>query len=58
MFRAILPDGELDCEHYEQTDFGVELFTEDGELIAFVPYTNLLAMMNEEVDTGDDRSVF
>jgi hypothetical protein len=58
MYRAILPDGELDCERYEQTDFGVELYTAEDELIAFVPYANLLAIMNEEVDTGEDRSIF
>jgi hypothetical protein len=58
MFRAILPDGELDCERYERTDFGVELYTAEDELIAFVPYANLLAIMNEEVDTGEDRSIF
>jgi hypothetical protein len=58
MFRAILPDGELDCEHYEETDHGVELYTEEDEMVAFVPYANLLAILDEEVDTGEDRSIF
>lgn len=58
MFRAILPEGEFDCESYEQTDQGVELYTEDETLIAFVPYANLVAILNEEVESADDRSVF
>lgn len=58
MFRAILPDGELDCERYEESDFGVELYTDDDEMIAFVPYGNLIAVINEEVETNDDRSIF
>lgn len=57
MFRAILPDGDLQCASYEQTDRGVELYTPAEELIAFVPYENLVALMNEAVQTGDDRSV-
>lgn len=57
MFRAILPDGDMDCASYEQTDRGVELYTEDGELIAFIPYENLVAIINEDVKTGDDRSI-
>ena len=58
MFRAILPDGELDCERYEENDFGVELYTDDNEMIAFVPYGNLIAVINEEIETNDDRSIF
>ena len=58
MFRAILPDGELNCERYEETDHGVELYTEEGEMVAFVPYANLLALIDEDVDTGEDRSIF
>lgn len=57
MFRAILPDGDMECASYEQTDRGVELYTEDEELIAFIPYENLVALINEDVKTGDDRSI-
>lgn len=56
MYRAILPDGELNCERYEETDNGVELYTDD-EMAAFVPYSNLIAIINEEIDTGEDRSI-
>ena len=58
MYRAILPDGELDCERYEETDHGVELYTGDDEMVAFVPYANLIAIINEEIDVGEDRSIF
>lgn len=58
MFRAILPEGEFDCASYERTDYGVELYTADEELIAFVPYSNLIAILNEEVESAEDRSVF
>lgn len=58
MFRAILPEGEFDCASYDRTENGVELYTDEDELIAFVPYANLVAILNEEVDSGDDRSIF
>jgi len=57
MFRAILPDGDIECARYEETDRGVELYTEDEELIAFIPYENLVALINEDVQMGDDRSI-
>ncbi|MDL5360528.1 hypothetical protein [Halalkalicoccus sp. NIPERK01] len=57
MYRAILPEGDFDCASYEQTDNGVELYTEEDELIAFVPYANLVAILNEDVDSVDDRSI-
>lgn len=58
MFRAILPEGEFDCASYERTENGVEIYTDEDELIAFVPYANLVAILNEEIDSGDDRSIF
>lgn len=58
MFRAILPEGDFDCASYERTENGVELYTENDELIAFVPYANLVAILNAEVESVDDRSVF
>lgn len=57
MFRTILPDGEIGCAAYNQTDKGVELFTEDNELIAFVPYSNLVAVINEQVYDTEERSI-
>lgn len=58
MFRAILPEGDFDCASYEQVENGVELYTDEDELIAFVPYANLVAILNEEVESVEDRSVF
>lgn len=57
MFRAILPDGDMQCETYEETERGVELYTAAEELIAFIPYENLVALINEDVQSSDDRSI-
>lgn len=56
-YRAILPDGDMACERYEETDQGVEILTADGEMIAFVPYPNLVAIVNEDVRRGNERSI-
>lgn len=57
MFRAILPEGQIICEQYDRNDEGVELYDEDEQFIAFVPYTNLHALLNEEVYAEDERSI-
>lgn len=57
MFRAILPDGDLTAARYEERDFGIELFTEADELLAFVPYSNLVALVNESVEREAERSI-
>lgn len=57
MFRAILPEGELDCERFEHVDHGVELYTEDDEMMAFVPYYSLVAIIDDEAYQRDDRSL-
>lgn len=56
MYRAILPTGDIECASYEHGDVGVEVYTESGEMIAFVPYQNLVALVDEEVGVGEDRS--
>ncbi|WP_254536958.1 hypothetical protein [Halomarina litorea] len=56
VYRAILPDGDIECDQYEQAEFGVDLFYE-GTFVAFVPYTNLIAILDEEAIPGDDRSI-
>ncbi len=58
MFRAILPDGAIECAEYDLGEQGVDLLTESGELIAFVPYANLVALVNEEFESGEDRAIF
>lgn len=57
MFRAILPDGDLTAARYEEREYGIELFTDDDELLAFVPYANLVALVNEAVEREVERSI-
>ncbi|GAB3668557.1 hypothetical protein [Halopiger thermotolerans] len=56
MYQALIQSGDIDCDDYEHTDHGVELY-EDGEFIAFVPYENLLAVVDESWATAEDRSI-
>ncbi|MFP8952579.1 hypothetical protein ACLI4Z_06335 [Natrialbaceae archaeon A-arb3/5] len=57
MFRAILPEGQIVCERYDRIENGIELYDEDDAFIAFVPYANLHALIDEEVYGGNDRSI-
>jgi hypothetical protein len=57
MFRAILPDGDLTAARYDERENGIELFTDDDELLAFVPYPNLVALVNEAVEREVERSI-
>ena len=57
MYRAILPEGQIVCERYERVDDGIECFDEDDRFVAFVPYGNLHALIDEDVYAADDRSV-
>lgn len=57
MYRAILPDGEIDCARFERTEHGVELYTDRDEHVAFVPYTNLVALLNTDVEKQDEPSI-
>ena len=57
MYRAILPNGQLTCDTYEKDDRGVELFNEADELLAFVPYQNLEALLTEAAYESDEPSV-
>ena len=56
MYRAILPNGDIACASYERQDEGVEVYTEAGETLAFIPYTNLVAVVDEDVSAGEDRA--
>ena len=47
MYRAILPNGQLECEAYQRDEHGVELYSGDDELLAFVPYENLEALLTD-----------
>lgn len=57
MFRAILPDGNLTCTTFDRGDHGIEIHTDAGELKAFIPYDNLIAVINDEVNDEDNRSI-
>lgn len=57
MYRAILPDGDLTADRYEERENGIELFTEADELLAFVPYPNLVALVNVSVEREAERSI-
>ena len=56
-YRAIIADGDIQCADYELTDNGVECYRDDGEFVAFVPYGSLVALLDEETLTHDDRSI-
>jgi hypothetical protein len=57
MYRAILPNGSVDCERYEHAEQGVKLYDDSDELLAFVPYTNLEALLTEAVLESEDPSM-
>ncbi|MFW6448163.1 MAG: hypothetical protein ACOC0X_01330 [Halobacteriota archaeon] len=57
MYRAILPDGNIAGARFERGEHGIEIYTSDDVMRAFVPYENLVALMNEEVDAEEDRSI-
>ena len=57
MYRAILPEGQIVCERYEKLDEGLELYNEDDDFVAFVPYTNLHAVVDEDVYGEEERSI-
>lgn len=58
MYRAILPDGNLSCDYFERGDHGIEVYTADDELKAFIPYENLIALMNDDVREDEPLGVF
>ncbi|WP_195892444.1 hypothetical protein [Halopiger goleimassiliensis] len=57
MFRAILPEGQILCERYDHAENGVELYDADDDFVAFVPYSNLHALVDEESYGEDERSI-
>lgn len=56
MYRAILPTGDIACTDYDRQDDGVEVYNDDGGMIAFVPYHNLVALVDEDAGIEEDRS--
>lgn len=56
MYRAILRNGSIECTDYDRGDHGVDLH-ENGQFVAFVPYGNLIALVDESTMTAEDRSI-
>ncbi|MFC5971016.1 hypothetical protein ACFPYI_06680 [Halomarina salina] len=56
-YRAIIADGDIQCDDYERTENGIDCFRGDGEFVAFVPYGSLVALLDEETLTHEDRSI-
>lgn len=56
MYRAILPEGQIECERYDHAENGVELY-DDEAFVAFVPYDNLHALVDDSFYGEGDRSV-
>jgi hypothetical protein len=56
MYRALIQTGSIECDDYERTADGVDLY-EDGEFVAFVPYANLQALVDESTASAEDRSI-
>lgn len=57
MYRAIIPNGQLEAADYDRTKHGVELYDETGALLAFVPYENLEALLTERAYGTDEPGV-
>lgn len=56
MYRVLIRSGSIECDDYERTDVGIDCY-EDGEFVAFVPYNNLHAVVDESSTTAEDRSI-
>lgn len=57
MYKAILPEGQIVCERYDRKENGIELYNESDQFIAFVPFSNLHALIDEETYGEDERSI-
>jgi hypothetical protein len=57
MYRAILPNGQLEASEYERIENGIELYDDAGELLGFVPYANLEALLTERAYAGEEPGV-
>ncbi|MFC4358859.1 hypothetical protein ACFO0N_12995 [Halobium salinum] len=57
MLRAIIRDGIIECDDFNHGEHGVDLYSENDDLIAFVPYNSLVALINEDVEMGDEPAI-
>lgn len=58
MYHAIFPDGRISCARYEHVEQGVTLHASDGSFIAFVPYDNLHAIVDQEGFESEETPPF
>lgn len=56
-YRAVTQNRDVVCEHYVLGDHGVELYDDEETFLAFVPYENLLSILNEEAARAPDPSI-
>jgi hypothetical protein len=68
-YRAVTRTRDVVCERYSLGEHGVELYgvsgrvsstrrpDDDEAFLAFVPYENLLTLLNEDVPQHPDRSI-
>ncbi|ADQ68598.1 hypothetical protein C499_13640 [Halogeometricum borinquense DSM 11551] len=56
MYRVLIQTGSIECDEYTHTDYGIELYDED-QFVAFVPYENLLAVVDETTKSAEDRAI-
>lgn len=56
MYRVIIQTGSIECDEYEHTEYGVDLY-DDGSFVAFVPYETLVAVVDESTESAEDRSI-
>ncbi|SFF97920.1 hypothetical protein SAMN04488063_1008 [Halopelagius inordinatus] len=58
-YRAVTRNRDVVCEHYVLNDHGVELYDADEAetFLAFVPYENLLSILNEDAARAPDPSI-
>jgi hypothetical protein len=54
MYRVLFPEGQLECARYERTDHGVDLYDDEDAVVAFVPYENLHAIIDESGFDDDE----
>lgn len=54
MYQVLFPEGQLECTDYERNEFGIDLYNADDERFAFVPYSNLHAVIDDEKTPEDE----
>ncbi|MFB6123112.1 MAG: hypothetical protein ABEJ78_06610 [Haloferacaceae archaeon] len=53
MYQVLFPEGQIECDSYQEAGNGIELYDADDEFVAFVPFSNLHAVIDEEKASRD-----